>query len=69
MGFYNFTPLKRSFVPETLSKDREEKDYTWDSLYQAVCLVETVFRVFDHKTPLHLTTKSDNPHLLNDSIS
>ena len=36
---------------------------------QTMLLVETLFLDFDHKTLLHLATKSSDPHLLNDSIA
>ena len=62
---YNSIPLKRSFIPERSKK----KYYAYGSQNQVVCPVETLFRDFDYKTLLHLATKSDDPRLLNDSIS
>ena len=62
MGCYNSTPLKRSFIPKTLPKDQKERDYASGFQYLAVCLVEALFHDFGHKTPLHLATKSGDPH-------
>ena len=51
MGCYNSTPLKRSFVPETLLKDRE-KDITHIVLNIKLCAllkhlsVTSIIRVF-----------------------
>ena len=42
MGCYNTTPLKRSFVPETLPKEREGKHYTSGSQHQVVCPFEAL---------------------------
>ena len=69
MGCYNSTPDKRSFILETSLKDQEERDYTSSFQYQVVCPVEALFSDFNHKTPLHLATKSSNSRYVNDSIS
>ena len=69
MGCYNSSPLKRSFFSETSSKDRDGKDYTYGSQYQAMCPVKVFFSDFDHKTPLNLATKPGDSHFLNDSTS
>lgn len=66
MGCYNTTPLKRSFIPETSPKERQEKDYTSGSQYQAVYPPKALF---DHPTPLYLATKPDGSRFLKDSIS
>jgi len=66
MGYYNFNPLKRCFVPETSPKDRKERDYTYDSQYQAVYSPEVLFI---HSIPLYLATKPDDSRFLKDSIS
>ena len=68
MRCYNSTPLKRSFDPKTLPKDRKGY-YASGSQYQDVCPIEAPFSDFNQKTPLHLVTKSDNSRFISGSIS
>jgi len=62
-------PPWKKFHPRNFVKRPRRIDYTSGSQYQAVFPVETPFSDFDHKTLLHLATKSSDPRVLNDNIS
>ena len=66
---WDFTIPPSKEVSSRNFAERPSKDITHLVPNTKLCPIEATFNDFNQKTPLHLVTKSNDPHFISDSIS